>query len=147
MVGSSIKLRTTADVAVDALTIAWFRHKPAPGLIHHSDRGSQYASGLLQEKLVEFGMICSMCHRGNCWDNAPTESFFNSLRTNWCTALATTRTTRRAPRADLFDYIEVFYNRSRRHSTLGYQSPTQFMLHWIATQVVRKLGGLRPYPC
>lgn len=82
VVGSSIKLRTTADVAVDALTIAWVRHKPAPGLIHHSDRGSQYASGLLQEKLVEFGMICPMCHRGNCWGNAPTEGFFNSLRMN-----------------------------------------------------------------
>ena len=137
VVGWSIKPRMTADIAVDALTMAWFRRKPAPELIHHSDRGSQYASGLFQEKRIEFGMTCSMSRKGNCWDNAPTESFFNSLKNE--RVHGTRYDTHDAARADLFDYIVVFYNRSRRHSTLGYQSPTQFLQHWIATQAVRKL--------
>jgi len=72
IVGWSIKPRMTADIAVDALTMAWFRRKPAPGLIHHSDRGSQYASGVFQDKLVEFGMTCSMSRKGNCWDTQYT---------------------------------------------------------------------------
>lgn len=139
VVGWSIKPRMTADIAVDALTMAWFRRKPAPGLIHHSDRGSQYASGVFQEKLIEFGMTCSMSRKGNCWDNAPTESFFNSLKNE--RVHGTRYDTHEAARADLFDYIEVFYNRSRRHSTLGYESPTQFLQHWITTQAVRKLAA------
>jgi len=139
VVGWSIKPRMTADIAVDALTMAWFRRKPAPGLIHHSDRGSQYASGLFQEKLIEFGMTCSMSRKGNCWDNAPTESFFNSLKNE--RVHGTRYDTHDAARADLFDYIEVFYNRSRRHSTLGYQSPTQFMQHWIETLAVQNLAA------
>jgi putative transposase len=80
VVGWSIKPRMTADIVVDALTMAWFRRKPAPGLIHHSDRGSQYASHAFQARLAEYGMICSMSRKGNCWDNAPSESFFNSLK-------------------------------------------------------------------
>jgi len=139
VVGWSIKPRMTADIAVDALTMAWFRRKPAPGLIHHSDRGSQYASGVFQDKLVEFGMTCSMSRKGNCWDNAPTESFFNSLKHE--RVHGARYETHDAARADLFDYVEVFYNRSRRHSTLGYQSPIQFMQHWIATQAVQKLAA------
>jgi putative transposase len=119
--------------------MAWFRRKPAPGLIHHSDRGSQYASGVFQDKLTEYGMTCSMSRKGNCWDNAPTESFFNSLKNE--RVHGTRYDTHDAARADLFDYIEVFYNRSRRHSALGYQSPTQFLQHWIATQAVRKLAA------
>ena len=70
----------TADIVTDALTMAWFRKKPAPGVLHHSDRGSQYASRAFQEKLKEYGMICSMSRKGNCWDNAPTESWFNSFK-------------------------------------------------------------------
>ena len=80
VVGWSIKPRMMADIVTDALTMAWFRRKPAPGLIHHSDRGSQYASHAFQSKLTEYGMLCSMSRKGNCWDNAPTESFFNSLK-------------------------------------------------------------------
>ena len=80
VVGWSIKPRMTADIVIDALTMAWFRRKPAPGVIHHSDRGSQYASHAFQEKLTEYGMTCSMSRKGNCWDNAPTESWFNSLK-------------------------------------------------------------------
>ena len=139
VVGWSIKPRMTADIVVDALTMAWFRRKPAPGLLFHSDRGSQYASGTFQEKLAEFGMTCSMSRKGNCWDNAPTESFFNSLKNE--RVYGTRYATHDEARADLFDYIEVFYNRSRRHSTLGYQSPTQFLQHWITAQAERKLAA------
>lgn len=80
VVGWSIKPRMTADIVVDALTMAWFRRKPAPELIHHSDRGSQFASHAFQARLKEYRMICLMSPKGNCWDNAPTESFFNSLK-------------------------------------------------------------------
>ncbi len=139
IVGWSIKPRMTADIVTDALTMAWFRRRPAAGLIHHSDRGSQYASHLFQEKLTEYGMICSMSRKGNCWDNAPTESFFNSLKNE---RVHGTRYESRAEAiADLFDYIEVFYNRSRRHSTLGYTSPTQFLKDWITTQHEHNLAA------
>jgi transposase InsO family protein len=80
VVGWSLKPRMTADIVTDALTMAWFRKRPAPGLMHHSDRGSQYASHAFQEKLKEYGMTCSMSRKGNCWDNAPTESWFNSFK-------------------------------------------------------------------
>lgn len=139
VVGWSIKPRMTADIVVDALTMAWFRRKPAPGVIHHSDRGSQYASEVFQKKLTEFGMTCSMSRKGNCWDNAPTESFFNSLKNE--RVHGTRYATHDAARADLFDYIERFYNRSRRHSTLGYRSPIQFLQHWITTQREQKLAA------
>ena len=139
VVGWSIKPRMTADIVVDALAMAWFRRRPAPGLIHHSDRGSQYASAVFRDKLAEFGMIGSMSRKGNCWDNAPTESFFNSLKNE--RVHGARYPTHDAARVDLFDYIEVFYNRSRRHSTLGYQSPIQYLQHWIAAQDERKLAA------
>jgi putative transposase len=139
IVGWSIKPRMTADIVVDALTMAWFRRKPAPGLIHHSDRGSQYASGVFQARLAEYGMVCSMSRKGNCWDNAPTESFFNSLKNE--RVHGTRYLTRDAAIADLFDYIEVFYNRRRRHSTLGSKSPIQFLQHWIRTQHEQNLAA------
>ena len=139
IVGWSIKPRMTADIVTDALTMAWFRRKPGPGLIHHSDRGSQYASHAFQEKLTEYGMICSMSRKGNCWDNATSESFFNSLKNE--RVHGTRYETRDEAIADLFAYIEVFYNRSRRHSTLGYKSPTQFLHDWITTQHERKLAA------
>ena len=139
VVGWSIKPRMTADIVTDALTMAWFRRKPAPGLIHHSDRGSQYASHAFQAKLAEYGMICSMSRKGNCWDNAPTESFFNSLKNERVhgTRYATRDEADRRP----VRYIEVFYNRSRRHSTLGYKSPIQFLQDWITTQHERKMAA------
>jgi putative transposase len=80
VIGWSLKPRITTDLVTDALTMAWFRRRPAEGVIHHSDRGSQYASQAYQSKLAEFGMICSMSRKGNCWDNAPTESWFNSFK-------------------------------------------------------------------
>ena len=139
IVGWSIKPRMTADIVTDALTMAWFRRRPASGLIHHSDRGSQYASLVFQEKLKDYGMVCSMSRKGNCWDNAPTESFFNSLKNE--RVHGTRYATRAEAIADLFDYIEVFYNRSRRHSTLGYKSPTQFLQNWIKTQHKQNLAA------
>jgi transposase InsO family protein len=85
VVGWSLKPRMKADLVTDALTMAWFRKRPAAGLLHHSDRGSQYASDAFQDKLKAYGMTCSMSRKGNCWDNAPTESWFNSpLRQNSC---------------------------------------------------------------
>jgi len=104
VVGWSIKPRMTADIVVDALTMAWFRRKPVPGLIHHSDRGSQYASHAFQARLEEYGMVCSMSRKGNCWDNAPTESFFNSLKNE--RVHGTRYSTRADAMTDLFDYIE-----------------------------------------
>jgi putative transposase len=139
IVGWSLKPRMTVDIVTDALTMAWFRRRPAPGLVHHSDRGSQYASHAFQAKLAEYGMTCSMSRRGNCWDNAPAESFFNSLKNE--RVHGTRYATRAEVVADLFDYIEVFYNRSRRHSTLGYHSPVQFLQDWITNQHEQKLAA------
>lgn len=139
VVGWSIKPRMRADIVVDALAMAWFRRKPAPDLIHHSDRGSQYASHAFQARLAEYGMVCSMSRKGDCWDNAPSESFFNSLKNE--RVHGTRYATREAAMADLFDYIEVFYNRRRRHSTLKGKSPIQFLQHWVSTQHERNLAA------
>jgi transposase InsO family protein len=136
IVGWSIKPRMTADIVTDALTMAWFRRKPGPGAIFHSDRGSQYASQAMRAKLAKYGMTASMSRKGNCWDNAPTESFFNSLKNE--RVHGTAYPTRADAQADLFDYIEAFYNRSRRHSTLGYSSPHRFLENWISEQVAQR---------
>jgi len=137
VVGWSLKPRMTADIVTDALTMARFRRKPAPGLMHHSDRGSQYASHAFQDKLKEYGMVCSMSRKGNCWDNAPTESWFNSFKNERVHGIRFT--TRAEMTAASFEYIEVFYNRKRLHSTLGYKSPSQFLNDWISTQYDEKL--------
>jgi len=132
IVGWSLKERLAADLVTDALTMGWFRRRPAPGLIHHSDRGVQYASQAFQAKLAEYGMRCSMSRKGNCWDNAPTESFFNSLKNE--RVLGSRYRTRADAKADLFQYIEIFYNRVRRHSTLGQTSPERFLNAWLLNQ-------------
>jgi transposase InsO family protein len=129
VVGWSIKPSMASDIVVDALSMAWFRRKPAPGLIYHSDRGSQYAGHVFQAQLKEYSMVCSMSRKGNCWDNAPVESFFNSLKNE--RVYGTRYRTRADACADLFDYIEALYNRKRRHSTLGYVSPIQFLERWV----------------
>ena len=129
VVGWSLKPRMTADIATDALTMAWFRRKPAAGLIHHSDRGSQYASHAFQAKLKEYGMDCSMSRKGNCWDNAPTESWFGSFKNE--RVYGERFETRDEVIAMAFEYVEVFYNRKRLHSTLGYKSPMQFLSDWL----------------
>ena len=137
VVGGSLKPRMAADIVTDALSMAWFRKKPAPGLLHHSDRGSQYASLVFQDKLKEYGMLCSMSRKGNCWDNAPTESWFNSFKNERVHGIR--YATHDEMKAVSFEYIEVFYNRKRQHSTLGYQSPLQFLDSWNRTQSQEKL--------
>jgi len=132
VVGWSLKPRMTADLVTDALTMAWFRRQPAPGLVHHSDRGSQYASHAFQDQLQEYGMTPSMSRKGNCWDNAPTESWFNSFKNE--RVFAERFLTREAMKATAFEYIEVFYNRRRLHSTLGYTSPVQYLKNWREAQ-------------
>ena len=156
VVGWSIKPRMTTDIVMDALTMAWFRRKPGPGLMHHSDRGSQYASHAFQARLRDYAMVCSMSRKGNCWDNAPTESFFNSLKNE--RVHGTRYRTREEAETDLFDYIEPFYapeevplgdNRKRMHSTLGYDrrkspwdaSPKQFLETWFSTQHEKELAA------
>jgi putative transposase len=124
IVGWSMSASMTAQLVTDALIMAiWRRGKPH-SLLHHSDQGSQYTSEQFQRLLADNGVICSMSRSGNVWDNAAMESFFSSLKTER-TARKTYRT-RDAARADVFDYIERFYNPKRRHSTLGYLSPVEF---------------------
>jgi len=102
-------------------------------------RGSQYASHAFQARLKGYGMICSMNRKGNCWDNAPTESFFSSFKNE--RVHGTRYETRAEAIADAFDYIEPFYNRRRRHSTLGYASPQQFLNDWIKRQHEQELAA------
>src|ERR1700674_2407082 len=124
VVGWSMNASMTAQLVADALLMAvWRRGKP-DALLHHSDRGSQYTSEPFQKLLADHGIACSMSRCGNCWDNAAMESFFSSLKTER-TARKTYRT-RDEARADVFDYIERFYNPKRRHSTIGYVSPMEF---------------------
>jgi putative transposase len=128
VVGWSMNATMSAQLVVDALMMAiWRRGKPV-SLLHHSDQGSQYTSEDFQRVLVDQGITCSMSRRGNCWDNAAMESFFSTLkleRTN-----RKRYATRDQARADVFDYIERFYNPRRRHSTLGQVSPDRFEQAW-----------------
>jgi transposase InsO family protein len=139
VIGWSLKPRMTTDLVTDALTMAWFRKRPGPGVMHHSDRGSQYASYAFQEKLKEFDMTCSMSRKGNCWDNAPTESWFNSFKNERVHGVRFA--THADMRAASFEYIEVFYNRKRQHSTLAYRSPIQHLDRWISEQHQEKLAA------
>ena len=124
VVGWSMSAAMTAQLVTDALIMAiWRRGKPN-ALLHHSDRGSQYTSEQFQRLMADNGVTCSMSRAGNVWDNAAMESFFSSLKTER-TARKTYRTRDQA-KADVFDYIERFYNPRRRHSTLGYVSPIEF---------------------
>jgi len=130
IVGWATGSKIDAKLAVRALGMAVNMRRPARGLMHHSDQGSQYASDLFQEALAEHGMICSMSRRGNCWDNAPVESFFGSMKVEWLEEIYENRA---GAIRDVFEYVEIFYNRQRRHSTLGGLSPVKFEeLHMAA---------------
>ncbi len=124
VIGWAMSERLTTELATDALTMALWRRKPKEGLLHHSDRGIQYAAGNYQKLLAAHGIVCSMSRKGNCWDNAVVESFFHTLKVE----LVHHRRylTRDEARQDIFEWVEVFYNRQRRHSTLGYRSPAEF---------------------
>ncbi len=124
VVGWSMSERIDRKLALDALRMALAQRRPQPGLIHHSDRGSQYASGDYQQLLATNGIVGSMSRRGDCWDNAVAESFFASLKLELVYQVPWR--TRAEVRTAIFEYRELFYNRRRRHSSLGYLSPVEF---------------------
>ena len=126
VIGWAMDKNIDRSLVMTALTAALKQRRPQKGLICHSDRGSQYASGDYQRQLSDAGVVCSMSRKGNCWDNAPMESFFASLKRE----LVHRRRfkSREEARQAIFWWIEVWYNRKRRHSALGYISPEQFEL-------------------
>ncbi len=131
VVGWAMGERMTRQLVIDALTMAWFRRRPEKDLIFHSDQGSQYASGDFRKLLHRYGMQGSMSRKGNCWDNAVTETLFGSLKVE---RLHDTRLkTRRQAKDEVIDWIS-FYNRKRMHSTLGYISPMDFEEIWRRQQ-------------
>ncbi len=122
IVGWTVSKSMADELTLRVLDNALEHRQPRPGLMHHTDRGSQYTSGDYQKRLKERGFQISMSRKGDCWDNAPMESFFSSLKFE----LGDRFSSRAAARAALFDYIEVFYNRRRLHSSLDHQSPVEF---------------------
>jgi putative transposase len=133
IVGWAMGVSLEASLAVQALTMARVTRKPAPGLLHHSDRGVQYASTEFQTEITGLEGISSMSRKGNCWDNAVAESFFSSLKLEL--GLDKVIGSRALTKALVFEWIEVFYNRKRLHSTLGYQSPVEFEEAWALGQM------------
>jgi len=132
VVGFAMGERMTRTLVMDALRMAWFRRHPAPGLIFHSDRGSQYASNDYRKLIAAFKMTSSMSRKGDCWDNAVTETLFGSLKVERLHGMRFD--TRRLARDEVMDWI-AFYNHRRLHSTLGYTSPMAFEQKWPARQI------------
>ena len=130
IIGWSMKSRLTRDLVIDAFTMAVRGQRPGPGMIFHSDRGSQYASNDFTEELKKYNCIQSMSGTGNCYDNSITETFFHTLKTELI--YFERYRTRAEARQSIFEYIEVFYNRIRRHSSLGYLSPVDFERYIMA---------------
>ena len=124
VVGWAIDRRMKKALVIRALMMAINLRQPPPGLIHHSDRGSQYASHAYQKLLRQHDMITSMSRKGNCWDNAPVERFFSSLKREW-TGDRLYRTRQEAI-ADVREYVAVYYNSQRLHSTLDYKTPLDY---------------------
>jgi putative transposase len=124
VVGWAINSRINKHLVIAALRMAFWRRRPDPGLLFHSDRGSQYCSNKFQKQLKAYGMVSSMSRKGNCWDNAVSESFFGNLKTE--RVFFTNYKTRAEASSDVIDYIEMFYNSNRLHSSLGYVSPNDF---------------------
>ena len=120
VVGWAMSETMPQELTVAALRMAITNRQPGKGLLHHSDRGSQYAAHAYRRLLDEHGMLCSMSRRGDCWDNAPMESFFGSMKTELEDGLYETR---QAAKTALFGFIEGFYNRHRLHSAIGYLTP------------------------
>lgn len=132
IVGWSMSDRIDTELVTSALQMATTQRSPEPGLLHHSDRGVQYASDAYRQILDELGVVCSMSRKGNCWDNAMMESFFGSLKSEW--VYGKDYQTQEDAKQDLFKYIEMFYNRQRRHASLGYISPAEFERRYEVTQ-------------
>jgi len=126
IIGWAIDKHMKVELCLDALSMAYWRRKPAAGLIHHSDRGIQYACDRYQERLEKLKMIPSMCRKGDCWDNAPVERFFRSLKYEHL--LSCKLPSAMAAKRETLEYI-TFYNAYRLHSTLGYKSPMEFEKH------------------
>lgn len=124
VVGWAMDRRMDTALVTRALLMAVNLRRPSPGLIHHSDRGSVYASRAYQGLLAQYGMIASMSRKANCWDNAPVERFFSSLKREW-TGDRQYRTRQEAI-SDVREYVAVYYNARRLHSTLGYQTPMNY---------------------
>ena len=123
IVGWSMRDTLHTEIALDALAMALERQRPGAGLIHHSDRGIQYAAEAYRQTLAAANITPSMSRKGNCWDNAPMESFFHTLKTE--RVHHRIHATKEQARRDLFAYIEGFYNSHRLHSALGYRSPAE----------------------
>lgn len=124
IVGWAVRDRLAGRLTLDALDMALEQRQPVPGLMHHSDRGSQYTAAAYQDELRRRGFVVSMSRRGDCYDNAPLESFFATLEKELLSDADFL--TRRQARAAIFDYLEAFYNRRRLHSALDYLSPADF---------------------
>ena len=124
IVGWAMDSRIDQGLALDALNMALTTRRPAAGLVHHSDRGVQYAGAAYQEQLRKAGMVCSMSSKGDCWDNAVAESFFSTFKAELVHRMDYAG--REQAWASTFDYIEAFYNQRRRHSALDYLSPAAF---------------------
>jgi len=124
VVGWAMDRRMKKALVIRALLMAINLRQPPPGLFHHSGRGSQYASRAYQKLLAQHGMVCSMSRKGNCWDNAPVERFFSRLKREW-TGDRLYRTRQEAI-ADVREYVAVYYNAQRLHSTLGYKTPLDY---------------------
>jgi len=131
VVGWSMKPHMRQELVVDALRMAWFRRRPAPGLVMHSDRGSQYCGKEFTRAIKAYGMKASMSRKADCWDNAPTESLWGSLKVGRLHGMKFA--THRAAMDEIVDWL-TFYNHRRLHSTLGYVSPMQFERKWLAAQ-------------
>jgi putative transposase len=123
IVGWSMRDTLHTEIALDALAMALERQRPGAGLLHHSDRGIQYAAEAYRQTLAAANITPSMSRKGNCWDNAPMESFFHTLKTE--RVHHRVYATKEQARRDLFAYIEGFYNSHRLHSALGYRSPAE----------------------
>ncbi len=138
IVGLAMSERMTVDLVLSALNQAVIHRKPTEGLMHHSDKGSQYTSKDFQKQLKVHSMVVSMSGAGNCYDNAAMESFFHTLKTEH--TYFEHYVTREQAKQSIFEYVEVFYNRQRLHSTLGYCSPMNFEKKWDQQQEVSFLS-------
>ena len=126
IVGWSMQPTLHRQLVLDTFRMAFKNQRPQPGLLHHSDQGSQYASYDYQQLLADHQVQASMSRRGNCYDNAPIESFFATLKAECVRGIV--YPSRALARAELFEYIEIFYNRQRLHSQLGYRTPVEYEL-------------------
>jgi len=138
IIGWSMQPTLASSLVRSALQMALHQRSYGEQVVHHSDRGSQYASGDYQALLAAAGFQCSMSRKGDCFDNAPVESFFGTLKTEL--VYQQQYTTHREARSAVFEYVEAFYNRQRRHSALGYLSPAAYEARYQAEQIMAQVA-------